>query len=413
MNRNQICSNSEIGDESTVDWSFNGSNTQYSTHGIHTWLAAMIPAVARKIITITKPKSILDPFCGGGAVLVESMLSEIPATGVDINPLSLIVSKAKTTRIDKKELVSELTSILKYVMTHSDKIINFPKSYMIDYWYKPYMMGPLSALANAISSCQKPDAKNFYQCVLSATARDVSLTYRNEIRLRRLETAQLEKFKPDVIKQFISRAEYSIRMVSEIKTSAPEIKVINGNTAKELPFKDNEFTTIICSPPYGDERNGVPYTQFSKNMLFWLMLTREEIHSFKNNSLGWVGKRKAFDCPNSATLKIMLEKISHNERTMKEAKAFYGDYFEALKNMTRVTSDKIVIVIGQRVLLNNIFDNAKITTELLSNLGVTLETTYFRKLPSKRLPKMRDYGAAIDKESILVYNVKNKTSLKS
>ena len=412
MNRNQICSNSEIGDETSVDWSFNGSNTQYSTHGIHTWLAAMIPAVARKIIAISKPKSILDPFCGGGAVLVESMLSEIPAAGVDINPLSAIVSKAKTTRIEKDELISELSSILEYVKSHSDKIIDFPKSYMIDYWYKPYMMEPLSGLANAISDLQEPNVKNFYQCVLSATARDVSLTYRNEIRLRRLETAQLEKFKPDVIKQFISRAEYSIKMVSEIKTSAPVIRVINGNTAKELPFEDNEFTTIICSPPYGDERNGVPYTQFAKNMLFWLRLTKEEIQSFKDSSLGWVGKRKSFNCPNSATLRILLDKISHNERAVKEAKSFYNDYFLALKNMTRVTSDKIIIVIGQRVLLNNIFDNAKITTELMSNLGVKLETTYYRKLPSKRLPKMRNYGAAIDKESILVYDLKNKTSLK-
>ena len=43
--------------------------------------------------------------------------------------------------------------------------------------------------------------------------------------------------------------------------------------------------------------------------------------------------------------------------------------------------------------------------------GVKLEASYSRKLPSKRLPKMREYGAAIDKESILIYDVKNKDSL--
>ena len=126
----------------------------------------------------------------------------------------------------------------------------------------------------------------------------------------------MEKFAPDVIKQFELRAEVSIKRITEINASASsKINIIHGNTAKKLPFQNNEFTTIICSPPYGDERNGVPYFQFAKNMLFWLKLTKEKIQSHKEQSLGWVGKRKKIDCPDSPTLKLLVDKIKHNKKT--------------------------------------------------------------------------------------------------
>src|SRR4029077_4190195 len=65
------------------DWDFRGASTQYATHGMHTWLAAMIPGVASKLLVETRAKSVLDPFCGGGTALVESALHGIPCAGVD------------------------------------------------------------------------------------------------------------------------------------------------------------------------------------------------------------------------------------------------------------------------------------------------------------------------------------------
>ncbi|MCW3999745.1 MAG: hypothetical protein NWE93_05865 [Candidatus Bathyarchaeota archaeon] len=407
MGQLKILSEVDIDLHNLTEWNFNGYNTQYSTHGIHTWLAAMNPPLARKIIKLTKPKRLLDPFCGGGAVLVEGMLNHFESTGVDINPLASIISRAKTTPIEKNHLECQKNEIIHYVINHPNDYIEFPRNSMIHFWYKPYMLKPLSALANFINSIKYDKLRNFYQCVLSATARDVSLTYRNEIRLRKLEPQELDRFTPDVIDCFTARANYSIERVSELEKNSI-VKVIPANTAKMLPFQDDEFTTIICSPPYGDERNGVPYFQFSRNMLFWLKVSREEILAFKEQTLGWVGKRKDFRCPDSPTLKGLIEKVKHNKRTEMEAIAFYSDYYHALQNMARVTSDKIAIVIGQRVLLNNVFDNARITTELFSNMGIKLDACYSRKLPSKRLPKMREYGAAIDTESILIYDLKNK-----
>src|SRR5437667_6168647 len=90
------------------DWDFRGTNTQYSTHGMHTWLAAMIPGVAQKLISKTNARKVLDPFCGGGTVLVECVHNGVPSAGVDINPLAVIISNAKTTPISANDLHEEL-----------------------------------------------------------------------------------------------------------------------------------------------------------------------------------------------------------------------------------------------------------------------------------------------------------------
>ena len=61
--------------ESQDYWEFRGHNTRYGTHGMHTYVAAMIPQLARRLIEQYAPPNgvVLDPFCGGGAVLVEAV----------------------------------------------------------------------------------------------------------------------------------------------------------------------------------------------------------------------------------------------------------------------------------------------------------------------------------------------------
>jgi hypothetical protein len=71
--------------------------------------------------------------------------------------------------------------------------------------------------------------------------------------------------------------------------------------------------------------------------------------------------------------------------------------------MSRVTQNRIVIVIGNRVLNKQLLDNAQITVDLMDGIGIPLESCQFRKLPTKRLPKMREAGAAIDQEAILIF----------
>ena len=64
----------------------------------------------------------LDPFCGGGSVLVESVSSGRFAISRDVNELAVLISKAKTTRIDE----SQARTILDLILDKTDRLIHLP-----------------------------------------------------------------------------------------------------------------------------------------------------------------------------------------------------------------------------------------------------------------------------------------------
>ena len=383
------------------NWDFAGQDTQYATHGIHTYVAAMIPALARRLIDTYAPAggAVLDPFCGGGAVLVEAIRSGRQAVGRDINHLAVMVSKAKTTHIEADAIRATGAKVMTQAMAYDGPAVNFSQSDFVEYWFKDYMMMPLTGIRSAVENIRQRELRNLFQALFSATVRSVSLTHRNEVRLRRMTPEQQESFNPDVISVFNKYVELAAQRVPALPPGA-SVAVARGDT-RQLDLPDDGVDTIVCSPPYGDERNGVNYTQFSKNMLYWLGYSRKQMQSSKNASLGWGKWHRTV--PPSASLHRAISRLSDQPGSVQEAVAFYADYYAALRQMARVTRGHIVIVIGNRVLNKQVLHNGQITVDLMDALGVPLLTCHNRKLPTKRLPKMREAGAAIDQEYILVF----------
>ena len=386
--------------ETHVDWGFRGCNTQYGTHGMHTYVAAMIPQLARKLIeSYAPPKgTVFDPFCGGGAVLVEAVYSGRMAVGRDVNELAVLISNAKTTHIDQAQANETANNII-------DTLDFSPEAPLLDrtlgYWFKEEHLPSLDALRRSIDENvdRHSPLHPFFLSIFSATVRDVSLTYRNEIRLRRMTPSEIDNFTVDPIRRFQKRVRQAAVVVDDLPQGiSTDIQI---GDVQAISLDDDECSTIVCSPPYGDERNGVSYTQFSRNMLRWLGYSSEHIKKSKDKTLGW-GKRIR-TAPKSPTLERALNAISEFPSSVNEAISFYADYQSALAEMARVTKGAIVIVIGQRVLRDTIFDNGAITTDLMGNIGVPLVDVFYRKLPSKRLPRMRKFGAAINRETILVF----------
>lgn len=71
------------------------------THPFHAYPARMHPATAQRLVELVgqgAPPSapLVDPFCGSGTVLVEARSVGLRAIGVDLNPLAVLVARAKT-----------------------------------------------------------------------------------------------------------------------------------------------------------------------------------------------------------------------------------------------------------------------------------------------------------------------------
>jgi len=101
-------------------WSFKELTriqTSYITHGYHRYPAKFIPQLAGRIIKENSRVGnlVCDPFMGSGTTLVEAILSGRLTYGTDINPVSVLISKSKTTPIEPAFLKKEMYMLLENI----------------------------------------------------------------------------------------------------------------------------------------------------------------------------------------------------------------------------------------------------------------------------------------------------------
>src|SRR3989338_2731085 len=95
-------------------WSFSDKtrkDTAYITHGYHRYPAKFIPQIVSRLEEkYTKQGDfIVDPFGGCGTTMVESKVMGRPSIAVDINPVAVLITKAKITPINPIKIEKELT----------------------------------------------------------------------------------------------------------------------------------------------------------------------------------------------------------------------------------------------------------------------------------------------------------------
>ena len=390
-----------VGLENGLNLNFNGVETQHATHSIHPYVAAINPPLAASLIKHYVPKGevMLDPFCGGGGVLVEAILQGRRATGCDINPLAVLMSQAKTTHLPSSQTLHIYLSIAEEAEKLARKVSIDDVPEVVRFWYRQDSLSPLKALQTVVCRIEDEKQRRLFQTVLSATARDVMLTYRGEIRLRKMQGADLERFQPNVFVAFKKRALSAIKSVSELPP---------GSKADVLTMDCRKLTrkqschTVITSPPYGDDKNGVGYFQFSRNMLFWIGVSLDEQKRQREAFLGCgiANERSASSETLRQTLAIIRErKLAHH----REAVNFYLDYLDGLKQIASVAQERVIIVIGDRVLSRTRINNGHITTDFMRELGWGLEHYYTRQLIKKRIANLGGDGGGISLEHVMVF----------
>ncbi len=191
-------------------WDFRGETAKIGIHGIHTYPAMMLPQIAKRLIEKygKDKKTILDPFCGSGTVLVESILSGKNAFGYDINPLAVLISKVKITPLNVRTLISKAESVEeKLSMAHfNPKVfeeVETPKFFNIDYWFKPSVIKQLAFIKSVIDEVEDEDTREFLLVAFSETVRKVSNTRDGEYKLFRIPESKLKNWNPNAIGIFL------------------------------------------------------------------------------------------------------------------------------------------------------------------------------------------------------------------
>lgn len=405
-----------VGLENIVDnsWNFNGANTKEFTHCYHNYPAMMIPQIARRLVHEYRQKStfnLLDPYCGSGTSLVESVLQNINATGFDINPLAVFLSGSKTTLFSVELIKNELSKLTKsfdeYKSSynnqhhlfnqnghdHTNGQSNFPllKFKNIDFWYKPDKISELSFIKNLITEIIDPDVQLFFLTVFSETSREVSLTRNSEFKLFRIKSEKIEDYNPDTFGIFLQKVLRNLAGLNNFVESSDNnysANVLQFNSSLNSPEEvvDRKYDLVVTSPPYGDSRTTVAYGQFSRLSSQWLGFSDAE--KVDKSLMG--GKihlnLNGFELSSCKSEFQQIKDIDQSRYS--EVISFTYDYYNSIKNINSIINKGAYIcyVLGNRTVKGIQIPLDKITVECFEMFGYKHINTIIRKIPNKRMP---------------------------
>ena len=410
------------------DWDFVNANTQKFTHGIHPYPARMVPQIAYRLIKrYSKPYDlVLDPFCGSGTVPTEARImksdgsseKERPrnAIGNEINPLALLLSKVKSEIYDVVQLDKNASSLLVKIEELSSRKrrgkyehkipteADFPR---LNYWFKPHVIKDLAAIKECIAMSTDVDFRNFAYVCFSLTVLKVSNIYKTgDTFVKRLKPEELRKHNPKVLETFkavLIDAVAKAKDFSRLCSDETEVDITLSD-ARHLPFSDGSIDLIVTSPPYGEEKNTVGYSRWSRLPSLWLGYESSWLRTLEKISLG-ARNYTYFTMPPSEKLNEIMVDVAKQDATLAmTANSFFQDYYLCLEEMARVLRPNhyCCIVIGNRSLKRRRIPMDIVTKEFGEKVGFRHEITHFRKIPIKAIPWVCAKGETIAQESIVV-----------
>lgn len=270
-------------------WTSSESNKSlaYLSHGIFRYFGKFPPPIARYLIqTYTKEKDlVIDPMCGSGTTGLESLILNRRAECYDINPLSVLLSKVKITKLDKNSYLNTLEKILE----EAKKKRTVKKQSLIglrnpEHWFLPETAESLSKIKNSIEDCEaSTDIKDALLIAFLGIVRRVSRATTQQGRLF-LDVVTAEK---DALPFFEKKAREMIESLSQLPENKDKVKIFQKSILDEEKKLDGDTKLIICHPPYF---NSYKYSGVNSLELAWLGIDHATVRKNEVRESFKVGK---------------------------------------------------------------------------------------------------------------------------
>jgi len=428
-----------------VDWSFNGANTRYLTHGLHRYPARMIPQIPRTLLkywketgTLSEGDLIFDPFCGSGTTPTEARLNGFNAVATDINPFACLLARGKTANVDIDEvwdLAFHCTnnewctkeSFIDYDYDDKDSTElqpGYTANYVKKGWFPKPQLHKIEAMKVFLNELRREyshTATRIARISLAETARKISYNRDGEFKRNRIPKEEQPDHNPPFTNTFVENFFENIHRVEEFLNHVNDnttAEIIHGDCRNKNLVAENSVDAICTSPPYGDHATTVGYGQFCQDPAS--ISTSIKASDMKNVDPSGLGGRRS-ESPIkmeqvmrwSPTLKKAVEAIQDKENGRdQDVLDFFTDYSETLLTMARVIKpgQPIAITVGNRTVSRIPIALNLITTELALEFGLEHTASLPREIPSKTLPYTNapenvagQTGNMIANENILIF----------
>lgn len=359
---------------------------------IHPFAARMAPEIAFHALNgLPAGATVLDPMAGSGTVLRTISQLGFNGLGFDIDPLSVLMSKAWTTKISEKGLIKKAEQIvaeahnLKMSMVKLpwiDKDANTKK--FIKFWFAQKQIKDLRKLSYLINK-ENGVYSHILKIALSkliitkskgaSLAADVSHSRPHKVR----ETNDF-----DVLSQYRSAC---IKIAKILGSEDPKgkVKVQLGDARKLSRIKNNSVDFIMTSPPY---LNALDYMRGHKLALVWLGHKIDDLSIIRGKSVG--AEKAPAPFANIALAKIITKNMKAiNQLPSNKINMIYRyalDIHGLLKESSRVLKSgcNATFVVGNSCIQGTYVKNTMIVTEAAKTFDFILVEHKERVIPDTK-----------------------------
>lgn len=412
-------------------WTFSGRDDREYVHSLFQYPAMMVPRLQRRLIqtfvswdpTIT---TVYDPFLGSGTVMTEAMLRGLDFFGGDINPLAILIARAKSEVFDVDRLDESLSAIIRHAKADMSTMTNgFPN---VRKWFQPHVIEGLHRIRKSIMACDDEQVRRFWWVALAETIRLASNSRTSTVKLHIRPSEEIDN-RPEPLPLFERIARHNLQVIRQQKELLQARGyLMDSNYCGRVALRvgdvlttqwDTQADLMVTSPPYGDNHTTVTYGQASYLPLQWIDRRDigkdtdafvENTHRIDTLSLGG---RKRRHYPR---LESLLDRSEHlrrvydalsNEPYDRRSRviSFYSDLDARLGTIVSTIrhGGLLVWTTGDRTVGGIKIAMAPILQELLGH-RTEYVTSLSRMIPHsrKRMPKRNASVTTMEDETILI-----------
>lgn len=431
------------------DLDFHDQDSGYASHNIHSFPAKFPPQLPRKFIqTLTLPgETVLDPMMGSGTTILEAFLLGRRGIGFDIDPLAVMLAKAKVSTISYHDAIVWSRKIIsnakesffsreKALYDEIDRLLDEETRCFVDYWFSREVQLALTALITEINKIHDENLKNLFSTIFSsiiitksggvslaldlAHTRphrvDIAIDWKGHIlemndpkksearRSNKKIRSPFDEFEKKCMqilrtmsKNGLNSDQLNIEHISEWESMRiqPDISICD---AKSLLLDNECVDIIITSPPYAS--HAIDYMRAHKFSLVWLGYTIRELSEKRRAYIGGESiEGYTFESLPAYTSSVIARLARIDVRKSMVLRRYYSEMKAILREMFRVLKRgrvAIVVVGGSKMREQNVEIDVCLS-EIGESLGFSVPRIGMRRLDRNR--RMMPAGNQIDTKS--------------
>ena len=397
-----------------------GLKTTEYTHGIHRFPGKFVPQVPRLLLqnlnSRQEIKTVCDPFCGSGTTLVEAAVTGSDCFGFDIDPLGILIAKAKTTVLEKHQLslLIRLPFEVKYSVPSPEL---FPNIENLRHWFSHPALHELSSIKAKILSLLDIDVRNIALTIFSSIIRRVS--FADNQTQKTYVSHTYSKSPPLPSELFPIAVTRAVSGLADFANSDARGRSIIADIADSKCSPDRNFSCIITSPPYVDSIDYV-YNQMLE--YFWLMdifqiPDRKAINQLRKQPLGFrqcnleesieaLRKTSPAVAKDVAGISIEIAKTSKKESCA--VASYFNDFSAHLQAFCRSLrrGEHYALIIGESVICGRLIPTRSLLRRIFHDVGFIEvgNASYQIKRHYMKFPRRTNSGK-IDTDYICIFSL--------